>query len=382
MATPPPLLRCAIDRVHAEAEHTERSQAFERFRVARRGLGNAGWACAGDGGCGLGLVVVRFMFGFPRAAHAFELTPTEVAWEVDGDGGLESVGGFVGKGGAAQKANQGLALKMAAERQPLALIDQRSNGDEHSSARNKNAPAAARKAQPASFSTPLGVPPLPATATASSRRRPPVLKACNESAWAGGALVLIYRFYCRVQNPGSKLARRLESFDEIAQCNAVLSFLGLVTFLRDFDVVADLLLTADVASLWRGNDVESSKPEASGQDVASDVARSGLDFTQFLNMLTKVALITFPRDVLSSGKDVSEDASKRSSPPVGLKWRPYGVVVLVLGGRGLSKNPVRTVCSMKCPFTLRHGPSPSLFLCVSLIKFKVEALTALRGLIG
>ena len=91
------------------------------------------------------------------------------------------------------------------------------------------------------FNTPLGPPP--------SARLP--RKGLAAPALVEGALILIFRFYCKVQSPGSQLGRRVRGFDEARECNASLSFLGLVTFLRDFDVVADLILTEDAATLWR-----------------------------------------------------------------------------------------------------------------------------------
>jgi hypothetical protein len=146
-------------------------------------LGNSFWVAAADGGTmqdkpGFGFesgpVVLRFQLSFHRQPHLFELSATEVAWEVDGDGGLESVGGFPGKGGAA-----------------LARTTQRGCS--------------------------TGVAPKPDL--------------------VDGVLVLAWRFYCKVQTPGAQLGKSELTFDETREANASLSFLGLLSFLRDFDVV-------------------------------------------------------------------------------------------------------------------------------------------------
>jgi hypothetical protein len=222
------MLRRALDQVHSDAIYIESSHSFEQFRKARRRLGNAGWHSASDGGCGLGAVVLRFMFGFARVPHCFELTPTEISWEVDGDGGAESVGGFIGKGGAAQKTNQRLSSIMAEARQPLRHRLEEGDDDSATEKRNKNG----GHHRHAAFRTPLGPPPLPISSTGGGsggggrdggNRKTKSSERKNEfSALADGALVLIYRFYCRVQNPGSKLARRLNSFEEVKECNSVL----------------------------------------------------------------------------------------------------------------------------------------------------------------
>jgi hypothetical protein len=146
-------------------------------------LGNTYWVAAADGGTmqdkpgsefESGPIVLRFQLSFNRRPHWFELSPTEIAWEVDGDGGLESVGGFPGKGGAA------LPLKKR-------------------STSNK------------------GKPPRP--------------------DMVDGVLVLAWRFYCKVQTPGAQLGKSRLTFDETLEANSSLSFLGLLSFLRDFDVV-------------------------------------------------------------------------------------------------------------------------------------------------
>ena len=59
------------------------SADFERFRRARRDLGNARWEKSPDGGttqevAGQNVVVLRFQYAFRRQPHVFELRPEEV----------------------------------------------------------------------------------------------------------------------------------------------------------------------------------------------------------------------------------------------------------------------------------------------------------------
>jgi len=143
---------------------------------------------------------------------ARQLSPTEILWEVDGDGGLESLGGFPGKGSA------------------------------------KRAPP---RPQPIPQLPPNPAKPKAAAPLAHSQSHAPVHAQPPASVdLVDGALVVAYRFYCRVQTPGSQLGRAPLGFDEVAECNASLSFLGLLSLLRDFDVVPQLLLP-EVMPPWK-----------------------------------------------------------------------------------------------------------------------------------
>lgn len=57
-----------------------------------------------------------------------------------------------------------------------------------------------------------------------------------------GPLIFIYKFYCLIQPPGSKVGGRPD-FQDIKECNHSLSFLGMISFLRDFDFVPKYILS-------------------------------------------------------------------------------------------------------------------------------------------
>jgi hypothetical protein len=75
-----------------------------------------------------------------------------------------------------------------------------------------------------------------------------------ETELVDGPLIIIYQFYCKIQQPGSKIGSRPD-FDDIRSCNQSLSFLGVATFLRDFDFAPKYVLS-DVRHSNRGLSLE------------------------------------------------------------------------------------------------------------------------------
>lgn len=83
----------------------------------------------------------------------------------------------------------------------------------------------------------------PETKEVSARREHSRTHPKLQTELVDGSLIIIYRFYCKIQQPGSKLGGNRPDFDDIKECNGSMSFLGVVSFLRDFDFVPRYVLS-------------------------------------------------------------------------------------------------------------------------------------------
>eukprot|EP00615_Pteridomonas_danica_P002543 CAMPEP_0114335732 /NCGR_PEP_ID=MMETSP0101-20121206/5245_1 /TAXON_ID=38822 ORGANISM="Pteridomonas danica, Strain PT" /NCGR_SAMPLE_ID=MMETSP0101 /ASSEMBLY_ACC=CAM_ASM_000211 /LENGTH=512 /DNA_ID=CAMNT_0001467437 /DNA_START=67 /DNA_END=1605 /DNA_ORIENTATION=- len=116
-----------------------------------------------------------------------------------------------------------------------------------------------------------------------------------QSELVDGSLLLIFSFYCKIQAPGSKLCTK-PTFGDIAESNQCLSYLGMVTFLRDFSIIPKYILSEDVAGLWRAQTVARHRM-LGHSDTAKRVAVTGtLAFLEFLEFLCKIGLFAFSEE--------------------------------------------------------------------------------------
>lgn len=64
-------------------------------------------------------------------------------------------------------------------------------------------------------------------------------------------LAQIFAFYKKLQSPGSQLARKGLSYEEISGCNETMSFFETLWFCRNFNVVPALISKNDLLQIWR-----------------------------------------------------------------------------------------------------------------------------------
>lgn len=128
-----------------------------------------------------------------------------------------------------------------------------------------------------------------------------------------GAIAQIFVFYAKVQPPSQQLARAPRSYDEVQQCNQTMSFLEFLCFARDFDLVPRYLSKHDLQGLWKLH--STSCLQATGKAAVSDVARSGVDLGQFVQLLVKIALIAFAGDRQDEGCTTTTPSSRGGGIP-------------------------------------------------------------------
>lgn len=145
--------------------------------------------------------------------------------------------------------------------------------------------------------------------TVTTKRDPRVVLYCEYDAKGGmapwgqvrapprpalrtGPLSLIFDFYARLQEPGAQLGKD-RTYAMIQDCNTRLSFFEIMCFARDFDVVPKLMTKAALAYVWR---VASALPNRSAENQGDGMGaqrEAGLDITEFLMLLVRIALVAF-----------------------------------------------------------------------------------------
>ena len=218
------------------------SRDFERFRRARRKLAaSQKWTATSDRACECAGVGLRFMYGFSRQPHSFEAVAQH-----DAGGGL---GGARARVGSTQPVGYSGGANGA--RQAMAI-----------------------------------------------GAKPPVrARGGGEKAMMDGSIAHIFTFYSKLQSPEHQLGRKPKSYEEIREANSTMSYLELLCFCRDFDVVPNLLPKEDLAVLWKIHRSQMLNALDQIDTHLSDVQKSSMDLTQFMQMLVKIALMAFADDL-------------------------------------------------------------------------------------
>ena len=112
-----------------------------------------------------------------------------------------------------------------------------------------------------------------------------------------GAIAHIFTFYSKLQSPEHQLGRKPKSYEEIREANSTMSFLELLCFCRDFDIVPQLMPKEDLAVLWKIHRAQMLHDMDRLDTHLSEVQKSSMDLTQFMQMLVKIALMAFAEDL-------------------------------------------------------------------------------------
>jgi len=109
-----------------------------------------------------------------------------------------------------------------------------------------------------------------------------------------GSLMLIFQFYSKVQTPAAQYGKTL-MFSDMQQVNTTLSFFELLLLLRDYCIVPQIVSKREVFVLWQIAFQEKVKRKQKKQSHTSGtgIKNSDLTYNEFLDMLTRIALLGF-----------------------------------------------------------------------------------------
>lgn len=112
-----------------------------------------------------------------------------------------------------------------------------------------------------------------------------------------GSLPLYFDFYAKMQTPQAQMAQRSLTYLEIQHCNERLSYFELLVFCRDVGIVPDLIPKQTLEYVWKLSTMSgadrSETHHAHADSTASQLKDVGLDLSEFLKILVRIALVTF-----------------------------------------------------------------------------------------